>query len=97
MPGLSFLNKKSFHTGNFNNQEAVWVAEQKAVQEEKRLSEFNKQIRDERAIQELRQLQADNDPKIKMVDTTMDWMYSGAQTQKSELDEKKKEGMSATV
>lgn len=29
MPGLSFLNKKNWHTGRYVNQEAVWLAEQR--------------------------------------------------------------------
>ncbi len=30
MPGLSFLSKKKWHTGKHVNQEAVWLAEQRA-------------------------------------------------------------------
>jgi hypothetical protein len=41
----------------YQNVEKVWIAEQRADQENKRLAEFQKQIAEERQIQELRTLQ----------------------------------------
>ena len=40
MPGLSFLSKKSWHTSNLDNQERVWLAEQKAASEAKKTKEL---------------------------------------------------------
>lgn len=57
--------------------EKVWVAEQKSEQEQKRLAEFQKQLLEERQIQELRQLQAAQGQVIKHTDNSLDWMYEG--------------------
>lgn len=59
------------------NVEKVWIAEQKADQERRKLDELQKQLEEERQIQELRQLQAANGQSIKVVDTSLDWMYEG--------------------
>lgn len=77
MPGLAFLGKKSWHTSNLKNVEQVWLAEQKADDEKKKLGELRKQIEEERQIQELRQLQVASGQVVKTVDTTLDWMYEG--------------------
>ena len=77
MPGLSFLNKKSFHTTNVKNVERVWLAEQKAAEEQKRLVELQKQLQEERQILELRQLQAAHGQVSKTIDNSLDWMYEG--------------------
>ena len=34
---LSFLSKKSWHTGKIRNQEAVWIEEQKKAAEDKKI------------------------------------------------------------
>jgi len=72
----NFLGKKSWHTGKLTNQAQVWEAEQKASAEASKTAELEKQIKDEREIMELRQ-QAANGADVKLVDTTMDWMYAG--------------------
>ena len=54
---LKFLAKKSWHTTTINNVERVWIAEQKAEKEGKKLAELQKQIEEERQIKELRELQ----------------------------------------
>lgn len=55
----------------------MWVAEQKDEQERKRLAEFQKQLLEERQIQELRQLQAAQGQVVKHTDNSLDWMYEG--------------------
>jgi Pre-mRNA splicing factor/N-terminal domain of CBF1 interacting co-repressor CIR len=55
----------------------VWIAEQKAEEENKKVAELQKQIAEERQIQELRRLQAAAGHVVKTVDTTLDWMYEG--------------------
>jgi len=54
--GLAFLAKKSWHTSNLNNQERVWLAEQKAAAEEKKMKELQKQIKLEREREEFQRL-----------------------------------------
>ena len=53
---LAFLNKKHFHTGSIRNVEEVWKREQKAAREEARLEELQKQIAQERQLEELEQV-----------------------------------------
>ncbi|RYH05559.1 hypothetical protein EON65_44365 [archaeon] len=55
------------------------MAEQKAEQEEKKLAELQKQLDEERQIQELRRLQAAQGQDVKNLDSSMDWMYEGPQ------------------
>ena len=55
------------------------MAEQKAEQEEKKLAELQKQLDEERQIQELRRLQAAQGQDVKNLDNSMDWMYEGPQ------------------
>ena len=78
---LGFLAKKSWHTTNLKNVEKVWIAEKRAEEETKRLAELQKQILEERQIQELRELQAKSGQVIKHVDNSMDWMYEGPASQ----------------
>lgn len=87
MPGLAFLGKKSWHTSNLKNVEQVWLAEQKAEDEKKKLGELRKQIEEERQIQELRQLQVASGQVVKTVDTTLDWMYEGPAAQSEQTAE----------
>lgn len=84
---LAFLAKKSWHTTNLVNVERVWQAEQKSEKETKKVAELQKQIEEERQIQELRQLQVQNGQKIKDVDSTLDWMYSGPSAMQQESAE----------
>jgi hypothetical protein len=64
MSALKFLTKKNFHVGTvrvckkiffpfsfcvLQNQERVWIAEQKHAQEQTRIAELRKQLEDERA------------------------------------------------
>ena len=78
---LSFLAKKSWHTTNLKNVERVWIAEQKAEEEAKKLAELQKQILEERQIKELRELQAKSGHVTKHIDNSMDWMYEGPAAQ----------------
>lgn len=53
---LSFLCKKSWHTGTLKNVEEVWKREEKELEEKRKVKELQKQIDDERKIQEMREL-----------------------------------------
>ena len=51
MSTLSFLKKKGFNPANFKNQEAVWLAEQAAEAERKKVAELQKQLDEERQVE----------------------------------------------
>jgi hypothetical protein len=51
------------------------------------VAELQKQILEERQIQELRQLQAASGMAVKNLDTTMDWMYEGPSAQQQQSAE----------
>lgn len=55
----------------------MWLAEQKAEAEKKKLAELEKKLREERQMLELRQLQAQNGQVVKTIDNSLDWMYEG--------------------
>ena len=56
--GLGFLNKKSWHTGGFKQQEEVWKKEQEYASEQRKLVELQKQIKEERKREELEEVAA---------------------------------------
>ena len=74
---LAFLGKKSWHTKNIKNVEKVWIAEQKDEAEKKAMADLEKQIREEREINVLWQMQVDAGLKKKGTEK-LDWMYEGA-------------------
>ena len=79
MAGLSFLSKKSWHTSNLDNQERVWLAEQKQAAEEKKTLELQKQIQEEIEREEFRRLKNDarGGDGQEVVDRGINWMYEG--------------------
>ena len=91
MPGLSFLSKKSWHTGKFVNQEKVYVAEQKVAEEQKKVLELQKQIFEERELDELRRIQQLGGHKGRGTDGTLDWMYMGPAGAGNQVDENAEE------
>ncbi|KAL8447330.1 hypothetical protein Emed_004434 [Eimeria media] len=50
----AFINHKPFHPGNYQNQEKVWLAEQKLKEEQKKEKELEERRREEVKIEELR-------------------------------------------
>ncbi|XP_026190423.1 pre-mRNA-splicing factor SLU7 [Cyclospora cayetanensis] len=50
----AFINHKPFHPGNYQNQEKVWLAEQKQKEEQKKEKELEERRREEVKIEELR-------------------------------------------
>lgn len=97
MSALSFLAKKSWHTGLQSNQEAVWKAEKAALEERKKLDELRKERERERELQELERLNEESGGRNGKRQEKVDWMYqvpasiaSSSQTQsasKEELEE----------
>lgn len=72
---LEFLSKKSWHTKNLGNQEKVWIAEQRAIQEESRVQELQRQIQLDREQEEMNRITG-QDKKRESIDKGIDWMYS---------------------
>jgi len=101
MSALQFLNKKSWHVSTLRNSEKVWQAEQKKLEEDKKLDELKTQLDHERHIQQLELIQTqtkregdgsgqDALPKLKRK-TGLEWMYnteaaSGAGNGKGDKD-----------
>lgn len=68
------MSKKSWHTKNLNNQEKVWIAEERAKDEKVKTSELAKQIQQEREEDELGRIAGHASKKL---DRGIDWMYTG--------------------
>lgn len=93
MSSLSFLSKKSWHTGLNTNQERVWKAEKAALVERRKVDELRKERDRERELQELERLQEQaggGGGKGKRQER-VDWMYSapagGNNVDKNELED----------
>ncbi|EOD44676.1 CBF1-interacting co-repressor CIR [Neofusicoccum parvum] len=67
--------KKSWHPLLMSNQRRVWEEEQKALEERKRIDQMMKERAEERAIQELQEMQEAAGGKKRL--NRVDWMYSG--------------------
>ena len=64
---LAFLAKKSWHTTNISNQEKVWLKQQEQEREKKKLELLQKQMKEEREIEEMRQASGQARPKVACV------------------------------
>lgn len=73
---LAFLGKKSWHTKNLRNVEKVWIADEKDAAEAKKLADLQRQIIEERQMDELREMQAASGSR-KVRSERLDWMYEG--------------------
>ena len=73
--GLAFLNKKSWHTGSFQNIEKVWAAEQQKKEQDRRLAEREKKLKEERQNEELKRLQVQAGLLPASVLDRQDWIY----------------------
>src|ERR1700761_4903344 len=67
--------KKSWHPVLMSNQKKVWEEEKKALEERKKIDQIMKERAEERAIQELEELQEAAGGKKRQ--SRVDWMYSG--------------------
>lgn len=67
--------KKSWHPQLLTNQKKVWEEEKRALEERKRTDQMMKERQEERAIQELQQLQEAAGGRKRTA--RVDWMYSG--------------------
>ncbi|XP_012695477.2 pre-mRNA-splicing factor CWC25 homolog [Clupea harengus] len=76
MGGGDLNLKKSWHPQTLKNIERVWKAEQKFEAERKKIEELQKELKDERAREELTKF-AQQAGAVKKKDDRLDWMYQG--------------------
>ena len=55
---MSFLNKKSWHTGGMPMLRKVWAAEEREKEEQRTIAQLRKEKAEERAVEDSRRLQA---------------------------------------
>lgn len=68
--------KKSWHPQTLRNVEKVWKAEQRHEAEQKKIEELQRELRDERAREEMQKF-AEDTGAVKKKDEKLDWMYQG--------------------
>ncbi|XP_067440421.1 pre-mRNA-splicing factor CWC25 homolog [Thunnus thynnus] len=76
MGGGDLNLKKSWHPQTMKNIERVWKAEQKYEAERKKIEELQKELKEERAREEMTRY-AEDSGAIKKKDDRLDWMYQG--------------------
>ncbi|XP_078280665.1 pre-mRNA-splicing factor CWC25 homolog isoform X1 [Rhinoraja longicauda] len=76
MGGGDLNLKKSWHPQTLKNVERVWKAEQKHEAEKKKIEELQRELREERAREEMQRLAEDSGAMKKKSDR-LDWMYQG--------------------
>ncbi|XP_072525136.1 pre-mRNA-splicing factor CWC25 homolog isoform X2 [Salminus brasiliensis] len=76
MGGGDLNLKKSWHPQTLKNIERVWKAEQKHEAERKKIEELQKELKEERAREEITRY-AQETGALKRKDERLDWMYQG--------------------
>lgn len=76
MGGGDLNLKKSWHPQTLKNIERVWKAEQKHEAERKKIEELQKELKEERAREEITKF-AQETGALKKKDERLDWMYQG--------------------
>ncbi|XP_060704591.1 pre-mRNA-splicing factor CWC25 homolog [Hemiscyllium ocellatum] len=76
MGGGDLNLKKSWHPQTLKNVERVWKAEQKHEAEKKKIEELQRELREERAREEM-QRYAEDSGALKKKSDRLDWMYQG--------------------
>ncbi|XP_051984965.1 pre-mRNA-splicing factor CWC25 homolog [Xyrauchen texanus] len=76
MGGGDLNLKKSWHPQTLKNIERVWKAEQKHEAERKKIEELQKELKNERAREEITKY-AQETGALKKKDDRLDWMYQG--------------------
>jgi hypothetical protein len=72
---LEYLNKKTWHPGRTQNRERVWLAEQTAAEEQRKVDELRAERAEERAREELEALAQGAGARKR--EEKLDWMYQG--------------------
>lgn len=78
--------KKAWHPCTRRNIEAVWLAEQKELEEKKKVETMLKERQQERQVAELQQLQ-EQAGLVKKRMERLDWMYAGTANQSAKAQE----------
>ncbi|KFO34908.1 pre-mRNA-splicing factor CWC25 homolog [Fukomys damarensis] len=76
MGGGDLNLKKSWHPQTLRNVEKVWKAEQRHEAERKKIEELQRELREERAREEM-QRYAEDVGAVKKKEEKLDWMYQG--------------------
>ncbi|XP_018429625.1 PREDICTED: pre-mRNA-splicing factor CWC25 homolog [Nanorana parkeri] len=76
MGGGDLNLKKSWHPQTLRNVEKVWKAEQRHEAEQKKIEELQRELRDERAREEMQRF-AEDTGAVKKKEEKLDWMYQG--------------------
>lgn len=76
MGGGDLNLKKSWHPQTLRNVEKVWKAEQRHEAEQKKIEELQRELREERAREEM-QRYAEDTGAVKKREEKLDWMYQG--------------------
>ncbi len=72
---LEYLNKKTWHPGRLQNRERVWLAEESAAAEQRKVDELRAEREEERAREELEALA--QGAGVRKREEKLDWMYQG--------------------
>ena len=67
--------KKSWHPHTLKNQERVWKAEQQKAEEDRKMAELQRELKEEREREMLRKTAEDSGAVEKKSDAKLDWMY----------------------
>ncbi|CAL4176172.1 unnamed protein product, partial [Meganyctiphanes norvegica] len=78
MGGGAWNLKKSWHPSTMKNQERVWKAEQQKAEEDRKVAELQKELREEREREFLRKTAEDSGAVAKKDESKLDWMYKGS-------------------
>lgn len=87
MGGGDLNMKKSWHPSTKRNMERVWLAEQAAGEEEKRLEQLRNEIREEKDRDQWLRIQEEAG-LIKKREARLDWMYQGPDDAKTIAEER---------
>ena len=82
------MSKKSWHVKNMNNQEKVWMAEQRKANEESKTKELARQIQQEREQDELDAIAG---KKSSHLDRGIAWMHEGGKGEAAKEDQRKQD------
>ena len=82
---LEYLNKKTWHPGRTQNRERVWLAEQAAAAEQRKVDELRAEREEERAREELEALA--QGAGVRKREEKLDWMYQGGVAASKKVEE----------
>jgi hypothetical protein len=85
--GLAFLNKKSWHTGSFQNIEKVWIAEMKEEEKQRKTKEAQRRLKEEQHYEDLKRMQVEAGLIPKSHLQRLDWMYEGGAIKNTSSEE----------